>query len=331
MSIQFDGGAVMNRRRFLRSLALIAAAALSARLFGCRPDRPLVVAILPWVGYQPLYLARDLKWLPDRVRLRDGRTTNDSITALRSGQADAACITLDEMLRARAAGIPLAAALVFDVSAGADMVLARPGIATLYDLARKRLGFDQHATSSLVFQKVLETTGLPASAFTLLDLPPARQLAAWRRNEVDAVITFEPTATLLMHEGARSLFDSRLMPDTIIDVLAVRRDRPAIVPLVRALAACHFRALEHMRSSEQDTLYRIAAREGITPEEARRELAGVTLPSLAVNRAYLVGGDARLIRAARRLSALMVRCGMLAREDDLKKLILPNILPGDER
>jgi NitT/TauT family transport system substrate-binding protein len=156
-------------------------------------------------------------------------------------------------------------------------------------------------------------------------------LEAWRRNEVDAVITYEPMATIFMREGARNLFDSRQMPDTIIDVLAVRRDRPKVLPLVRALVATHFRALEHMRTNEQDTLFRISAREGLTPEEARRELAGVTLPSLPANRDYLVGSDSRLIQAAQRLAAMMVRRGMLARQDDLDKLIMPGTLPRDER
>ena len=321
----------MDRRRFLRCLGLAAVAANMPWFSACVPTQTLVVALHPWVGYETLYLARDLKWLPDGVRLRDDKTLDESLKAVQSGEAAAVCLTLDEMLRARAAGLPLAAALVFDVSAGADMVLARPGIAKLSDLAHKRIGFDQNALGALVFEKMLETAGLPASELTQVDLPPARQLEAWRRNEVDAVITYEPMATIFMREGARNLFDSRQMPDTIIDVLAVRRDRPKVLPLVRALVACHFRALEHMRTHEQDALFRISAREGLTPDEARRELAGVTLPSLAANRAYLVGSDARLIRAAGTLSRLMVRRGMLARQDDLDKLIMPGTLPSDER
>lgn len=322
---------MMDRRRFLGCLGLAAAAAAAPRLTACARARPLVVAVHPWVGYETLYLARDLRWLPDGVRLRDVRTLGDSLAALQAGQADAACMTLDEMLRARASGLPLSAALVFDVSAGADMVLARPGVRSPAGLARKRIGFDPRAVGALVFEMMLEASGLPASAFIQAELPPAVQLDAWRRNEVDAVITYEPMAGVFLREGARNVFDSRQMPDTIIDVLTVRRDRAGIMPFVRALAACHFRALEYMRTYEQDVLYRISAREGLQPDEVRRMLAGVTLPSLAANRVYLHGGDARLVRAARALSALMVRRGLLAREAGLDDLILPGVLPGDGR
>jgi NitT/TauT family transport system substrate-binding protein len=310
----------------------VAAAALGLLLLAtCSPQRTLTVAAHPWVGYEALYLARDLKWLPDTIQLRDSKTLDESLAALKSGQADAACMTLDEMLRARADGIPLSAALVFDVSAGADAVMARPEIKRLSDLAHKRIGYDRNALGAMVFEKLLEAAKLSASDVIQVDLPPARQLDAWKRKEVDAVITYEPMVTAFLHEGAHSLFDSRQMPDAIIDVLAVRRDRPGIEPLLQTLAAAHFRALDHMHTNEQDALYRIAAREEVSPEEARRMLAGVMLPSLAANRAYLGGGDTRLLRAAKALSELMARSGLLAREDELKELLMPGILPGEKR
>lgn len=323
--------AVMKRALPFARLVVAAAATGLLLVAACSPQKTLTFAVHPWVGYEALYLAHDLKWLPDTIQLRDNKTLDESIAALKSGQADAACMTLDEMLRARADGIPLSAALVFDVSAGADAVMARPEIKRLSDLAHKRIGYDRNALGAMVFEKLLEAAKLSAADVTQVDLPPARQLEAWKRREVDAVITYEPMVTAFLHEGAHSLFDSRQMPDAIIDVLAVRRDRPGIEPLLQILAAAHFRALEHMHTNEQDALFRIAAREEVSPEDARRMLAGVTLPSLSANRAYLGGGDARLLRAAKDLSALMARRGLLAREDDLKDLLMPGILPGEER
>lgn len=317
------------RRHFARVAFATVAAAIW--LLACTPERPLVVAVHPWVGYETLFLAQDFRWLPDTVRLRVDSTLGESIAALQSGEADAACMTLDEMLRARAVEIPLSAALVFDVSAGADVVLARPPVRTLADLKHKRIGYDRNALGALVFEKLLEAARLPAAAVVQVDLPPARQLDAWRRKEVDAVITYEPMATALRREGAHVLFDSRQMPDTIIDVLAVRHDRPEALRLVRQLVLAHFRARDYLRTNEQDALFRIAGRERSTPDEVRRMLAAVNLPSLAANRAYLGDDRPRLREAAEALSVLMVRRGLLAREDDLDRLILPHTLPGAER
>lgn len=197
-------------------------------LAACAPQPPLAVALHPWVGYEPLYLARDFKWLPDEIKLLESKT--------------------------------------------------------LGDLANRRIGFDRNAQGAPVFEKLLETAGLPTSAAIQVDLPPDSQLDAWHRHEVDTVITYEPIATAFSHEGARNLFDSRQMPDTIIDVLAVRR-----------------------------------------------MLAAVTLPSLAANRASLGGGEPHLVRAAKALSALMARRGLLARGDDLAELIMLGILPSEEK
>lgn len=323
--------AAMDRRGFLQCLGLGAAVTCASGLSGCKSAPRLIVAVHPWVGYETLYLARELRWLPDTVQLHDSKTLGESLAALRSGAAQAACMTLDEMLRARANGLPLSAALVFDVSAGADMVLARPGIERLADLPKQRIGFDPDALGALVFEKMLEAAGLPASAVTSVSVPPDRQLEAWRKNEVDAVITYEPLASAFLREGARIVYDSRQMPDTIIDVLTVRRDRSEVFPLVRALGAAHFRALDHLHTNEQDALFRISARERTSLDETRRILAGVTLPSLAANRGYLVGQNAGLVGAAKSLSTLMVRRGLLSRADDLDKLILPSLLPDDER
>jgi NitT/TauT family transport system substrate-binding protein len=318
----------MNRRRFLSRLAALPLLAAAPGLPGCSKERSLAVSIHPWIGYETLYLAREFGWLPASVALLEGRTAGDSIAALRSGQADAACLTLDETLRARGEGLPLAVGLVFDVSVGADAVLARPGIERPADLAGKRLGFERNAVGALVLSKLLDAAGLTTAALTLVDLPLDRQLSAWREGKVDALISYEPTATLAQREGARPLFDSRQMPESIFDVLAVHRDRAeSRGAALRALLASHFRAQGHLRTHREDALYRIAAHQGITLDEARLALAGVALPSLEANRSYLSAGDPRLSQAARALSALMVRDGWLAQADGLGGLTAPDWLP----
>jgi NitT/TauT family transport system substrate-binding protein len=320
----------MNRRRFLQQLGLTAITIGLPWFNGCGKAPTLTVAIHPWVGYETLYIARDFNWLPTGILISDHVILEESMAALQSGKADAACLTLDEMLRARATGLPLSAALVFDISAGADRVLARPEIKTLADLANKRIGLDSGTAAALVFAKVLETAGLAPSEVTQVDLPPAKQIEGWRGNEVDAVITYEPIASALMHEGAQNLYDSRQMPNTIINVLAVRRDHLEVLPLLRSLLAVHFRALDYIHGNEEDAIRRISVRDGISPKEVRLALAGVILPTLAANRSYLLGRDPDLVRAAEKLSRLMVRYGLLAQQDDLRKLTLAEALPNDE-
>jgi NitT/TauT family transport system substrate-binding protein len=322
----------MNRRRFIASVAALSGMAAVPWLSACSPQRPLVVGIHTWVGYETLYLARDFNWLPASVQLLATREISGSALAMQSGQADAACMTLDEVLRLRAEGLPLSVIMVFDISAGADVVLARKGINKLADLAGKRIGLEQNALGTLVLEKLLEAAKLPASSVTLVECPPDRQLKAWRANEVDVIVTYEPTATLVLREGAQRLFDSRQMPDLIYDVLAVNVNRlQGRGNALRSLVAGHFRGLEHLRASRQDSIYRIATRENISPDEVQLVLGGVVFPSLNANREYLADNDNRLMRAAKTLSSLMARRGMIKHEDKLENLITRAWLPREER
>ncbi|NMG16666.1 ABC transporter substrate-binding protein [Aromatoleum bremense] len=318
------------RREFIFGLASLPVLATLPALGACATlQRSPVIAIHHWIGYETLYLARDFNLLPPGVALREGLTAVDSLQALKTGHADAACLTLDEVLHARAAGIALTVVLVFNVSSGADVVLARPGIKNLTDLSGKRIGVEKGAVGALMFGKMQEEAGLDASALTVIHVPVNRQYAAWEAGEIDAVVTYEPTATHLMRAGARRLFDSRQIPETIFDVLAVRSDRlDRHENALRRIVTSHFEALEHIRSNRQDALYRIAARHNVSPEEANRALAGVVLPSLSANRAFLASSGSRLSRAAGVLSALMTEQGLLAHADSGRNLFSDCCLPG---
>jgi NitT/TauT family transport system substrate-binding protein len=317
----------MQRRAFLLRLAALAAG--SAAVAGCTSGGPITVGIHPWPGYEPLYLARAFGWLADGVRLREGQTAGDSVAALQAGEVDAAALTLDEALSVRARGVALTIVLVFDSSVGADMVMARPSIQALADVAGRRIAVERGAVGELVLQKLLEAAGLDEADVTVLDLAPDRQLDAWRAGEIDVAIGYEPTSSLLGREGARRLFDSRQFPGVIFDVLAVRSDRLAAHRAqVDALLVGHFRALTHLRVNREDALRRIAAWRGLSYEEAERSFAGLNLPDAAGNRSYLDATGARgILRAARELNALMLRVGRLTVADDLVGLIDPSFLP----
>lgn len=190
---------------------------------------------------------------------------------------------------------------------------------------------ERSALGELVLARLLEASGLAESDVTLLDLPPDRQLEAWRKDAIDAAITYEPTASLLRREGASRLFDSRQMPDSIFDVLAVRTDRIASrQDTLKALFAGHFKALEHIRINRMDAIYRMATRLDMEPREVEDALAGVALPSLRANARYLSQADGRLADAAASLSALMLGNGMLPRAVPLDGLLDPSWLPRVE-
>jgi NitT/TauT family transport system substrate-binding protein len=178
--------------------------------------------------------------------------------------------------------------------------------------------------------KILEAGGLKSDEVVVKNIPPEQQPAAWQAGQVDAAISYEPTASLLRGMGGVTLFDSREIPETIFDVLAVQKgpqgfDQDALRGLIRG----HFRALEHIRINRQDAIYRIAARQQTQPANIWRALAGVVLPDLTANHRYL-RRNSQLHLAAASLNRLMLKRGLLETGDDLEGLLDASYLPASK-
>lgn len=305
-----------------------------AMLAGCGrlADKPISVAAHVWPGYELMFLARNEGWLDaEKVRLVETASATDSLQALAEGKADAAALTLDEVLAARAEGIPLSIVAIFDISAGADMLVARPGIGRLPDIKGQRIGYEENAVGSLLLASVLSAARLTREDVKLVPLTIDRHLDAWAHHQIDALITFEPVAGQLLAQGANRLFDSRQAPDTIIDVLAIRGDvlDRGHANAIRHLVAMHFRALNHLNRSPQDTAYRMAARLGISSSKVLPTFKGLMLPSVAENRRMLSGSSPQLLDMARRVSGSMVKDGLLPHDDNLIALAHDEFLPPD--
>lgn len=253
---------------------------------GCAPDRRLAIGIHPWPGYEPLFLAEHFGWLPAGVVLHRGGSASEALAGLHEGRLDGATLTLDEVLTARARGLPMSIVLVMNESVGADVVLARPDIPAPAALRGRRIAVERSAVGGIVLRELLAAGSLTESEVSLVDLPHDHQAAAWDAGLVDAVITYAPTDALIERKGGRRIFDSRQFPGTIFDVLAIRHDR-ASASQVRNLIGAHLRGLEHLRISRDDAIRRIAAWRGLSAAETERAFSGLALPDLEQNRRML--------------------------------------------
>lgn len=148
----------MQRRHFIE---LLGAAGLAATLGCARVLPPLRIAAYPWPGYEFLFLGRQEGWFTaEEVHLIETASATDSLARLAAGEVDGAALTLDEVLRAREQGLPLMMVLVFDVSVGADVVMARPEIRTLADLKGRGIGYESSGTGALMLHKLLAVADL---------------------------------------------------------------------------------------------------------------------------------------------------------------------------
>ncbi len=327
-------GQNLQRRRFLRASLGIALLAGTGTLSGCsiNPEPGLRIATNPWIGYELLYLSRDLAESEaddaHRVRLVELLSNSDSLQALAAGTVDGAGLTLDEAIAARAAGLDLKIVLVFDFSAGADVLLARPGIDQLGALKGKRIGVEQTGVGALMLDAALKQAGLAARDIEVVSLTVDQHLAAFSSGKVDALVTFEPIAGQVVAAGGRRLFDSRAIPGAIVDVLAISSSALMASPrTARTLLARYFKAQTYLREHPRDAHRRMAPRLGLTPEAMQAGYQGLVLPDLAENRRLLGGAPSPLQVGAAKLATLMLEKKLLARPIEVSDFIVDTYLP----
>ncbi|WP_035384402.1 ABC transporter substrate-binding protein [Ferriphaselus sp. R-1] len=320
---------IYTRREFLAMSGMLALSGLT----GCALKQPpLRIASHVWPGYEFMFLAREQHWLDtNSVQLVELPAATDSMHALAAGDVDGAALTLDETLRMCSNGVPLTVVLVFDVSVGADVLLAKPQITQLSDLAGKCIGVEHTALGALMLGKVLEAAKLRPEDIHPCAFLINQQEAAWRSGTLDAVITYEPTATRLEQLGARRLFDSRQIPNTIVDVLAVKpsalqRDPQA----VKHLVASHFRGVAHYQRNTPDAVYRMTSRLRLPVEQVSSVFKGIQLPWLDHNYRLLSGNPPSLLEPARALVTTMLNAGLLSKPVTLDSLFTADFLPLPE-
>lgn len=279
----------LSRRRWLRTvLCLFALPAVNA----CAPaPAPLRIAANLWPGYAFLFVARDLGELEAAaVELIELSSASETLHALAYGFLDGAALTLDEVLRARAAGIDLVVIAVLDVSLGADALLTRPAIQSLTELAGKRVGVEPSGTGAILLAKALEHAGIPRKAIEAVTIEPHQLLRAWQAQTLDAVVCYEPYVSRLRALGARRLFDSRAIAGLIVDVLAVRRATLERNPhALRRLLQAHFEMLERWRRQPARIEPVLAARFGVPPLAVAYLFSEIELLGIAENRQLLMG------------------------------------------
>lgn len=313
-----------SRRQVLFALA----AGLGASLAGCSQRAPLRIAGHPWPGYEPLFLAESQQLLPKQVALTHYPTIKASIDALREARADAAMLTLDEVLTLQVGGLDLQVILVMDVSKGADALVARRPLPSLAQLAGQRVGLEPSTLGELMLSMILEKAGLKRNAITPVLLPYESQEAAFKSGAVDALITYEPVVGRLTAAGAVKLLSTRELPDAVFDVLAVRTEMaPAYTQALQQCLLGHFKVVQQLRRNPWDTAYRMVTHAGVSAEELMDAFRGLELPDLVANQSYLSIGNGHLRAIVDKLSGIMVAAGTLPRPADAGRLFTDAYLP----
>lgn len=270
-----------------RALLLV----LILSLLGCGEQTDtLRIGANRWLGYGPLYLADDLHWMaPSGYRLVEYPHTTGVLRGYRNGLLDAALLTLDEALILQSSGLPVQILLVADVSAGADVLFAKPQITQLEQLRGQRIGVENSALGAFFLSRILDLAKLQPGEVSVLDMPVNEHLHALREGRIDAAINFASATASLMPLGVHPLLDSRALPNEIIDVLVINPMRVSSEQ-ARHLRELWFTSQEQWFAQRQASDPRLSRRLGLSSDELTQTLAGLQIGDRALNQQLLDSG-----------------------------------------
>ncbi|MBF0256659.1 MAG: ABC transporter substrate-binding protein [Gammaproteobacteria bacterium] len=285
-----------------------------------------------WPGYEPLYLAREIAkpgW-GEAVRLVEYPSATEVLRAFRNRAIEAAGLTLDEVLLLKQDGLPLRVVLVMDISQGADVIIARQGIASMAGLRGKKVAVESGALGAYVLTRALELHGLRLDEIESVHLDVSGHRQAFESGQVDAVVTFEPVRTQLLNAGGAEIFSSREIPGEVVEVLVVHEAALQRQPeAVKQLLKGWFQALQLLQHQPQQAAELMGQRLKLSAAEVLDSLAGLHLPSREENLKLLGGPTPDLAKSLNRLHRLMRERDLLGSEIKLQQLLSADSLASD--
>ena len=327
----------MNRRMLPWLLVLLISAATASMSFlvGCsrsssRVTPPLRITINSWIGWAPLFLARDKGLFDglqvDIVRVEDTGTRKSTMI---SGAVDGYASSVDNFALDAAQGVPGKIVLCFDESHGGDGIVAKKNIATIEDLRGKKIGFQKGLPSHFLLLTILQQAHLSQTDIQQVDMDADKAGAAFVAGHLDAAVTWEPWIS-----KAATTADGKILvttidyPGLIVDALVIRDEtlskRPGDVDrLVRGW----FSALDYWSEHKEESDQIMAKAYGLELGDFRAMCSGVRFYDLARNVAYMgLGSDSDIYKVSRSAGALWLSANVIEKTVDPSGRIDPSFV-----
>ncbi|MGH6693079.1 MAG: ABC transporter substrate-binding protein [Gammaproteobacteria bacterium] len=323
-----------------RLLGLVLAVVASAALLPARSAdaAPLKIGYSTWVGYGPLFLARDLGYLKqagaevEMVLIEDPKVR---FTALAAGQLDGLVSTIDTLVLYLKKGNEYQHVLALDDSSGGDGVVATKDIADVKGLKGKKVALVEGSVSHFFLAVLLKQNGLGLKDVQVVNVDSAGNAAtAFIARQVDGAVTWEPHFTRAKAtQHGKALIDSSKTPGLITDTLIFRRN---VIEKrrkeIQAIARGWDRAVAYWKERPEDANAKMSAALGSwlkDPKVFAETLTGVRYYTLAENRQFLgtPANPGPILATARNSVEIWGELGKLATRVDPKATISWAALP----
>jgi NitT/TauT family transport system substrate-binding protein len=266
-----------------------------------------------WPGYEPLYLAEEIKAYKEDIRMIHYPSTSEVLRAFKNKTLEAAALTLDEVVLLEESGISADIILVLDISEGADVIMAKPELKNMQGLIGAKVAVESTAVGAYTLSRALDVNKIDISQVSLVNVENSSHKQAYETGLADAIVTYEPVRTQLLNMGAIEIFNSREIPGEIVDVLVVHKEFiSSHEDELLDISQGWFKALKQMKDEPVGSYKFIASRMKVSAREAKESYYGLSLPSLDKNKKLLSGNPAPLAETFKRLTQHMKNSQLIA-------------------
>ena len=308
----------MNRPRKILTLLFC------IKLLACTPapESAVVVANIDWIGYRPLYLAKQFNYFDEHsVRLLELTSASEVLRKFRNGVIHVAALTLDEAMLLKQDGLDIKIILIMDISNGADAIVAHKDITDFNALRGKTIGVEKSAVGAYLLSRALEMAHLSAQDVHTQPIEFGEHENAFLSGQVDAVVTFEPVRSHLLKQGAHSVFDSSRIGGEIVDVLVVRSAYLQRYPRkIQSLVSAWFKALDDLQLRRSGAIRHLASLSDLGVQEYLKASEGLRFPGYQENLKSLRDSKYGLHATAQKLQDVMIGQHLLEKSVDLNTL-----------
>ena len=310
----------MKKYKFYTRLVTLQFLMLALAACSDASKNPLTLGTNVWIGYEPLYLARELGYVdPKKIKLVEYVSATQVMRGLIDGSVNAGALTLDEAILLQQQGVDIQIVLVMDYSSGADAILARPGIRDLRGLKGKKIGAETSALGAYMLYRALEKAGLSVSDVNVIPLELSQHEQAYTKKKIDAVVTFDPVRSRLLSKGAVSLIDSSQLPGEIVDVLVVRKkvvnDQKRNI---KELIKVWFKTLKYIQQQPAESAVKMRTRIKLSKPEVLASLAAVKFPDYRENQNLIIGEPSHIEKQSIKLYEVMLKNKLLLDTVEIK-------------
>jgi NitT/TauT family transport system substrate-binding protein len=289
----------------------------------------LQIGFSVWVGYGPLFVARDKGYFKDEglnVDLVKVADPKERFSALVGKKLDGLVSTVDTMTLYWKPETPFKAVLGLDDSSGGDGIVSKPDINSITDLKGKTVGVNVGSVSHFFLDFLLQKNGLTDGDLKIVKMSQDDVPAAFATGKIDAGVTWEPALSKAVKGGAKLLASSKETPGLIVDVLILRGDVLQSNPdAAKKLINAWNKAIDYIKSNPDDS-YSIMQK-GLggfyeKPADIKADLQGATLYDAARNKQFFSGnGSGTALSTAKFAIDLWTKLGQLTTPEKPEDLV----------